>query len=330
MTFNSEDMFKAIEDIQGPIGKKKFGPDERFWKLGRNENNQGAAVIRLMPNQLTQEGAETKLVPFVRVFEHNVKIFDKNTQKHRYFIEESPSTIKEDCAMSDFYYEVSKIDNPLAKDLKEKIKRKQKFITNITVVNDVITPGNNGKIVLWSYGVKLAEKFNDLLKPSKEDVLMGAKPTPLYDLVSGNNFNLRIKPQGEFLSYDSSEKGDATNLKDFKTNEEVEAYVKQGYDLGEWVSKDHYITYEEGIEKIHRLIDGTEYEPMLRAAGSFIYGKPQESTLVQEPIVMTQTQITPTKQTTPVQESVPVQADLPTSPAMDMSAGDDLDFLADM
>jgi len=328
MTFNSEDMFKAIEEIQGPIGKKKFGPDERFWKLSRNKDDNGAAQIRLMPNVIEKDGS-TKLVPFVRIFENELKLFDKITQKTKYYIEDSPATVGKPCAFSDLFYEVGKIDTELAKDLKSKMKRKAKFYTNITVVNDPIATENTGRIALWRYGTKLNDKFNELMNPSDTDIQMGAVPVPLYDLVKGSTFNLKIKRAGDFLNYDSSDKGPQGPLKDFKSQEEVEEYIRKGVPLTEWIKEETYLTYEQQIEKLKRVLDGSDYEKMLRDNGSFLYASDTQ-TEQSAPVQPTPTQVPVQETVTVVQETVTPTAPVVETPSMDMnfqSGSDDLDFL---
>lgn len=326
--FDTSAMFEAAESLQGPLGKKSFGPDERFWKLSRDKSDNGAAQIRLMPNVVEKDG-ETKLVPYVRVYEHTIKIKDEINDKFKYFIEESPTSLQGGkCAATDLFIEVGKIDNELAKELKGKITRKVKMITNITIVNEPLSPENNGKIMLWSYGTKLDEKFKNLMSPSKQDIDMGAVPVPLYDLVNGANFNLKIKRAGDFLNYDNSEKGPSGALKQWASSDEVEEYIKSGHSIQEWYEPSHYIDYEAAKARLRKTFEGTKYEQFLKSINSFIYETEtfeNDHSLDQTPVEQTpveQAQVeTPVVQQEPVQTTPEVSA-----PSMDT----DLDFLAEM
>jgi len=301
MTFDSTAMFAEIEEIQ-PITKvKKWGPDERFWKLSRNKDDNGAAQIRLLPNVVEKEGKGKVMVPFVKVFEHNLSYIHPIEQKKKYFIEDSPSTIGERCVCSDLYNEIRNDDSEGAKALKEIVKRKTKFITNIYVVKDPIAPNNDGRFALWSFGTKLQEKFSGIISPTKDDIAMGSVAVNLYDVVNGASFNLKIKRAGDFLNYDSSEMGPKGAVKQFANNEEVQEFIDNGYELTEWLKSEHYIDYEDAKAKLRRFFEGSEHEKFLKASNSFLYEG------VDKPA---------TEQELPTQSSVPETSGLVT-PSMD-------------
>jgi len=271
LNFNSEDMFKAVESIQGPIGKKKFGPDERFWKLGRNADDKGAAQIRLIPNVIKAEDGSEKLIPYVRVYEHTIKTFDKVSQKDKFFIKESPFTVGLPCAATDLYFEMGKMDGEQAEAIKKLISRKAKFITNIHVTNDPINKENTGKRALWSFGTKLDEKMSAIMRPSESDIALGATPVNLYDVVKGAEFNLKIQKVAGFYNYDPSGLGPVQPVKEFKSNEEVEAFIKEGLSIQEWIEESHYPTYDEQVKGLQYVFSNTIYEDFLKANNSFIY-----------------------------------------------------------
>jgi hypothetical protein len=167
--------------------KKSFGPDERFWKLARNEKDTGTAIIRLI--------LDKDNMPFVKMFSHSIKKYDPALGKDRYYIEDSPSSIGQPCPASEKWQELMKIGTPEAKKEAELLKRKVKFITNIYVVKDPLNPQNEGKVFLWEFGYKLNDKFLGAMSPSKEDIELGTKPKELYDPIEGIVLCLKLKNQ---------------------------------------------------------------------------------------------------------------------------------------
>ena len=71
INFDFDNMFNNIEEIQPT--PKGFGPDPRFWKLSRNDDDIGLARIRLLPGKVTKDGKEV-LVPYVRIYKYNINL----------------------------------------------------------------------------------------------------------------------------------------------------------------------------------------------------------------------------------------------------------------
>lgn len=234
---------------KGTLREKKSYNDERYWKLARNENNTGSAIIRLLPDQ--------DMIPFVKVFSHSIEKKIPGSEKSRWFIEDSPYTIGQPCPASEKWQELMKIGTPEAKEAAKLIKRRARFITNILVVKDTLNPENNGKVFLWEFGVKLSDKFIAAMNPSEEDIELGAKPKQLFDPINGCNILLKIKKgTSGYFDYDDTQILPESSV--VETEEEAKELISRTYKLSEYLSPDHYLSYDELKIKLNKVLYGEE------------------------------------------------------------------------
>ena len=233
--------------------KESFG-DSRFWKLSRGEDDTGGAIIRLLP--------DSQGTPIIKIFEHSVQKFNAATGKKRYFIEDSPSSIGLPCPVTERYFEIGKRvgntpeEDKANKDEQKLYSRKVSFIANILVVNDPANPENNGKVFLWKFGSKLLSKFTSVLEPSDSDKALGVQPIQLFHPQLGANVFLKIKKDGPFFTYDDTIIQAPSSV---CTDEELPAMIKQTHVLSEFLSPEHYKSYEELAKKL-AFVEGKEDE----------------------------------------------------------------------
>jgi len=220
--------------------KKTNYEDSRFWKLSRDENDNGSALIRLLPDQ---EG-----IPLVKIFEHSIKVFHKGTNKNRYFIQPSPSSIGLPCPASEEWERYNALGTEESKKTARLFSRRTQYIANILVVNDPANPQNNGKVFLWKFGMKLLDKFSAALEPSDTDKAMGVQPVELFDLMKGANIMLKSKKVAGFVNYDDTQVQQPTASA--ATNEAAEAIWKQSHGLKEFLSPEYYLPYAELKKKL--------------------------------------------------------------------------------
>jgi len=187
-------------NLQANVGgnNKKWEKDTRFWKLAKNEDGNGAAVIRLLPDK---DGK-----PFVKMFHYGIKKYNpSNPKKPLWFIANSPETIGAPCPVKEHYIALTAEGTEEADKESKNFKRQTKFIANILIEKDPANPENNGKVFLFEFGTKVKDKILAWLNPSEEELAMEIEPKALYNPVSGNSIKLKIKPQGDFFTYDGSE-----------------------------------------------------------------------------------------------------------------------------
>lgn len=256
--------------LQKGVGEKYDNADfndPREWKLSVDEKDCGSAIIRLLPGK----GGDTP--PIVRLYEHSIRVFNKKTNKYRYYIKPSPASIGKECPASSVYYELGDIGTDEAKALQRDVSRSVKFISNILVVNDPANPENNGKVFYWKYGVKLFEKFQAALEPTEAQIKVGKKGIELFDPMLGADIILDAKKVAGFRNYDETtiEAPSAA----YKTEEEADRVVdEECFDLTEFISEDYYEPYEKLLDKLRWTLEGSPIEKILLLNGSEIITEP--------------------------------------------------------
>jgi len=240
-----EETFEGLEknlSEHSKTNKKAYIPDEREWKLARDENDNGQAIIRLLPDKNGKA--------WTKMYSHSFGIFNKSRNKKLWYIEDSPSTIGEPCPVSEYWAELGSIGTDEAKEQQKMFSRKVSYITNIYVIKDPANPENEGKVFYWKFGTKLFDKFLSVMNPSEKDLAMGEVAIPLWNALKGANIKLKIKKAaGGFLSYDDTTIMSPSSL--FSSREEAEdVIINQTIDLSEFESPSHFKTYEELADKL--------------------------------------------------------------------------------
>ena len=216
--------------------------DSRLWKPTMDKaKGVGGAVIRFLP-----DGNQDNLFNYVTWFHHNFK----NPATDKWYIERSLTSLKE-LGRDSIYtlngklYKSSGNDkNHPNRKASSLIGRKQRFISNILVINDPANPDNNGKVFLYEFGKAIYNKIDAVQSP-KEDAITGVTPEALdpFDIIEGANFEIRIKDTENGWNYDDSRFATSTPL---ATNDAVfEAIFKQLHDLTPFITPDNYKTNEE-------------------------------------------------------------------------------------
>lgn len=299
--------------------KKEYGPDERFWKLSRNDDDTGTAVIRLL--------VDKNRLPFVKVFHHQFSVYDPSKQKKRWFIEDSPQTIGLPCPVSERWQELFNEGTTESKEKAKLFSRKIKYITNIKVINDPSNPANNGKVFLWEFGTKLLDKFLATMNPNEDDKKLGIKPVELYSPMGGANIMIKIKKSAGFFNYDDSLI--LPPSAEWNSLEEAIAEIDdKTYELKEFLDPKNFKTYDELKGKMEYVLTGvskkdnntttantnTNTDSSQYTVNTGIPAK--EETVVKE---------TPVQTPQPEVKQTPVTTSTPAS-----SSADDLDFLDDL
>ena len=248
---------------EGLENKKTDWNDPREWKLQRDDDENGTAIIRLLPGK----GGTTP--PIIRLFEHSARVFNKASNKYRYYIEPSPSTIKQDCPISDLWYELGGYGTDEAKELQKTLSRRTVFISNILVVNDPDNPDNNGKTFYWKYGVKLFEKIQAALEPTPNQIKVGKEPVQLFDPMKGANIMIVSKKLAGFVNYDDTTV--EAPSKAFKNEKEADSIIDdECIDLTEFTSPEYFKSYTDLVGKLRWTLSGSPIEKLALQKGSKI------------------------------------------------------------
>jgi len=316
------------DSLEKNLGKditsdKKNYKDERFWSLSRDENDNGAAIIRLLPDP---EGE-----PFIKLYTHAFQSFDAVSKKKRWYINNSPSTIEMPCPASELWSAVIGEGSEEGKMEAKNFSRKIQFITNIKVIKDPANPQNEGKIFLWKFGTKLKDKFMAALNPSETDRSMGEEPKQLFNPLSGNNIKIKIKKAAGFLNYDDTTIENETSI--YANGEEAKKDIlENAHKLSDFKKEDSFETYEELKKKLIYVVecyspknlDPDKFKKVIAPVIDSTNKTEQSdnSTTVNEPVKETPVETTSKPVNEPVKET-PVETTTETS-------SDDLDFLDDL
>lgn len=234
-----------------PFGEQaKGGGDDRFYKLAKDENKRGAAVIRFLPDP------EMKLIQ--QLFRINA-----NTQKNgekRWFSDWSPQNIN---AADPFHDEWARLWRAGQKDEARKFSRATRYVANILVVKDPAAPENEGKVFLLDMSTSLKEIVADAMMPSKADIALGKEPVELFNPLKGNNFRLVSKlGSNNFITYEASGPDDKTNSVSESKEEAVEFIKKNCYKLSDFLKPEAYRSYEELQQELKRVKFEDDVQPV--------------------------------------------------------------------
>ena len=191
--FNFDAMKEAVGVDPFAQETKKYAVDERFYRLTRDKDGNGAALIRFLPD------SEKNMIQ--KLFKINTTIV-KNGKK-RFVSEFSPSTI----GLPDpFQEEWQKLWNEGNKEAAKQYGRGVKFVVNVKVLKDPRCPENEGKIFMYEMSGAMKDKIQNAVDPSEQDRALGAVPKELFNPLRGNSFRLVAKKgsNGQ-INYDSSE-----------------------------------------------------------------------------------------------------------------------------
>lgn len=217
---------------------KKYAQDDRFYKLAKDKDGNGAAVIRFLPD------IEKGMIQ--QMYRINTTIV-KNGKK-RFVNEYSPSTIGEPCPFQEKW---QSLWNANEKEASKQFGRSTRYVTNIKVIRDPANPDNEGKIFLFEMSGAMKTKIQNAVSPSEQDVALGAKAKELFNPLRGHSFRLIAKKgaNGQ-INYDSSEvDSEVTSI--YASGEEALTDIRENaYKLSDLLKPESFLSYEELTKKM--------------------------------------------------------------------------------
>ena len=216
--------------------KNSSNKDERFWKAQTDKSGNGFATIRFLP---PSDGED---LPWARVFNHGFK------GPGGWLIDNCPTTVNKQCPVCEANTELWNTGDKDNQNTVRDRKRKLKYISNIYVIKDPSNPDNEGKVFLYSYGKKIFDKLNDLMRPQFEDE---AEVNP-FDLWEGANFKLKIRQVEGYTNYDKSEFESVSPLS--TDDDEMETVYNKQYGLEEFTGTEAFKTYDQLKERLNKVL----------------------------------------------------------------------------
>lgn len=247
----SPSSFEALQKQVSAIAKGGFQKtdDGTKWKLVTDKAGNGSAIIRFLP---TPKGEEFSVV---KLMSHG---FEGPTGK--WFIENCPTTIGEPCPACESNSILWNSGEEGQEIVSKSRKRKTQFISNILVVKDPKNPDNDGKVFRFSYGARIMGKITSAMKPSDDEIALGAEPVEVFNLWEGANFRLTAKKVAGQQNYDDS-KFDAVSLV-ADDDKAIEAIWNSEHSLASLVANDQFKTYDELKKKIVFVLGASALAPV--------------------------------------------------------------------
>ena len=239
MDIQSFDFDNLATSQEQAFGEKKadYG-DDRFYKLKRDENGNGAAIIRFLPD------SNMKLLQQI----YKINVNNQKGNERRWVSELSPQNINQP---DPFHKAWADLWQAGKKEEARRFARQTRFYTNILVVKDPANPANEGKVFLLDLSQSLKAILENLMFPSEADKALGVEPKALFNPLQGHNFKLvSAKEPTGFIGYTkSSVVEQVTSI--FNSKEEAVTFIKENcYDLDEFLRPEAYKTYDELQQKL--------------------------------------------------------------------------------
>lgn len=265
---------KEIEKLNTPTEKKG---DDRFWKLERDKNGNGSAIIRFLPTSAI-DGEDA--LPWVRIFEHG---FQGPTGK--WYIEKSLTTIKQKDPLAEYnsaLWNASTDDQSWQRKQARVQKRKLSFISNIYVISDPKNPENEGKVFLFKYGKKIFDKITLLMNPEFE----GDDRVDPFDFWKGANFKIRIRTVDGYPNYDQSVFDAPKPL--LNEDGQLEKIWNMQHSLNEFIDPSNFKSYDELKKRLDEVLGEQKEENWMKPAKESAI-RPSEKPVFNKPKVAEET-----------------------------------------
>ena len=179
---------ELYEKIKNSFSEKKGGTFKNVLKTKPENSYQ----VRIIPN--TDDPTKTLFQYYLHGW--------SNPNDGQYVSTICPTTYGEECPICRERFRLwNKGDDP-SKALSKLLARKERFYANVYVVDDPVTPANNGTVKILGYGRQLAKVIEESMSGEEQDEV-GAR---MFDFTK-EGCNLRIKVEKNaagFPNYDRS------------------------------------------------------------------------------------------------------------------------------
>ena len=249
---------------------KSYEKDTTFWQPTADENGNGSAEIRFLPETMGEDN------PSVEIWEHAFK------GPGGWYIENCRTTMKgEKDPVTELTNRLWASEDKSNIALAREMKRKHYYISNILVVKDAKNPEAEGKVFKYKYGQKIYDKIKDKREPQFDD----EQAVDVFDPWNGANFKLKIRKVEGQRNFDKSEFADPTSL---GSDAEIDAIWKMQHKLADIVAPENFKPYKVLEDRLLKVLGphcGTGIETVEggTATRPVQAAKPQEQRTVEAP-----------------------------------------------
>lgn len=210
-TFNTT-MFQSIK---AALAKSEDAGNNTYTEILKTTPGN-TYTVRLLP--YAQDPSKT----FFHYFTHGWVSFASG----QYVQALSPSTFGERDPIAEERFRILRTGTEEEKEKGSAIKRAEKFLVNVYVIDDPSNPDNNGKVKLLRYGKQLHKIIMEAIEGEDAEEF-GPR---IFDLgPNGVNFKIKVENQGEYPTYVSSRFTSAGKLS--LSEEEQEKIYNGVFDL---------------------------------------------------------------------------------------------------
>jgi hypothetical protein len=199
--------------------------------LASSESKGSATFNEIMPTKVGNTYT-VRLLPYAKdpskTFFHFYNHGWNSYATGQYVQTLSPQTFGERDPISEERFRVLRTGSEEEKEKMKVIRRLEKWLVNIYVVDDPANPDNNGKVKILRYGKQLQKIITEAIEGEDAEEF-GPR---IFDLGSdGVSFKIKVEQQGDFPTYVSSRFTTAGKI-DLSEDEQKDIYDK-GFDLSE-------------------------------------------------------------------------------------------------
>lgn len=193
----------------------------------------------------------------------------------------SPTTFNERDPISEERFRAMRTGTEDEKSRMSAVRRSEKWLVNVYVIDDPSNPDNNGKVKILRYGKQLQKIIMEAIE-GEDSEEYGEK---IFDLGSeGVNFKVKVEQQGDYPTYVASRFTTTNKLK--LSEDEQKAIYDSTYDLTKVNSIKSYDELKQMIDDhIYVRTDAapaTESQPQTRVSSPVAERRP-----VSQPVVET-------------------------------------------
>jgi len=237
-TFNSS-MFQSIKDA-----------------LASSDSKGSATFNEIMPTKVGNTYT-VRLLPFAKdpskTFFHYYNHGWNSYATGQYVQTLSPQTFGERDPIAEERFKVLRTGSEEEKEKMSAVRRLEKWLVNVYVVDDPTNPDNNGKVKILRYGKQLQKIITEAIEGEDAEEF-----GPLiFDLGSeGVNFKIKVEQQGDFPTYVSSRFTSAGKI-DLSEDEQKDIY-DGAFDLTEVFTLKSYDDLKEMFNEHYYCKTGDE------------------------------------------------------------------------
>lgn len=231
-------MFQSIKDALNKTSEQSSGNALYNEVLKTTEGN--TYTVRLLP--FAKDPSKT----FVHYYVHGWNSFATG----QYVSAISPATFQERDPISEERFRVLRTGTEEEKEKMQAVRRTEKWLVNVYVIDDPTNPENNGKVKILRYGKQLQKIIMEAIEGEDAEEF-GSR---IFDLSpNGVSFKIKVEKQGDYPSYVTSRFTNAGSKINLSADEQKKIY--------------------DSVHTLEDLISAKSYDELKKMVDEHIYVK---------------------------------------------------------